>query len=226
MCPGLIFQCNDPEESGHQRSPAETKHEIGLKPVFRNETAFWWHQTLKRSCLKLHELKVPQNLLKKLSISPGNWKHNNLPSLCVSDYLLICTSLEPTLPLHGQRFLATFFVQGIDWVLCVAADYPVSTYRKKAEKSEDWFWRNLTNKAILDWLLTTGRPGKIFCKTNLQRCMICWLSGTNLITASGVLLTVALLLRRPPGGIRYRHLFFFSSDSWLGESDSIIQGYH
>lgn len=182
--------------------------------------SFWWHQTLKRSCLKLHELKVPQNLLKKLSISPRNWKHNNLPPLCVFWLSFNLHFSGTNTSTSWATISSNFFCPRYRWGSVDLRDwhYPVSTYRKKSEKGKDWFLRNLTtNKEILDWLLTIGRPGRILCKTNLQRCMICWFSGTNLIIASGVLLALALLLRRPPGGIRYRHLFFFSSDSWLGE---------
>lgn len=138
--------------------------------------SFWWHQALKKSCLKLLELKVPQNLLKKLSISPGNWKHNNLPSLCVF-WLSFNLHFSGTNTSTSWATISSnaFVVQGIDWVLWIwetdIIQFPLKCRKKKSEKSEvAWFLRNLnTNPEILDWLLTTGIPYRIFCKTNLQR---------------------------------------------------------
>lgn len=92
-----------------------------------------------------------------------------------SDSLSSCTSLEPTLPLQWATISSNaVVVQGIDWVLwiCETDIIHFPLIEKKSEKSEDWFlWnlRNLTNKEILDWLFTIGRPGRILCKTNLQQ---------------------------------------------------------
>lgn len=178
-CPGLIFQSkkrskNDPKNQVTNK-PAETKHEIGLKPVFRNETAcrfILMASSPYKILLKFLELKVPQNLLKNC---PYPREMGNTTTCHHYVFTVYLSSLEPTNT--SWAFLATLFVQGIDWVLCLRDwHYPVPTQmsKKKSEKSEvAWFLRNLTtNKEILGWLL-----GYLAESCVKQTCNDVWYAG-------------------------------------------------